>query len=182
MRFSFGYDEEDAWCMELKLVLERQIDLLMEKGVCLFYSGMSQGIDLWCAEIILDRKKRQPHIRLHAAIPCQEQANKWSAQQRERYFGILEGCDEVATMQAYYTSACMAQRNRYLIDHAAYLLAVYDGAPKGGISYAVRYAEALGREIIFIHPDTLEIVSKADLEALERRKQLRILPGRQGHR
>lgn len=70
----------------------------------------------------------------------------------------------------------MLERNRYMVDHAAYLLAVYDGGNKGGTAYTVRYAREKKREIIVIRPDTLELISAVDFEALERRKQIRILP------
>jgi uncharacterized phage-like protein YoqJ len=70
----------------------------------------------------------------------------------------------------------MLERNRYMVDHAAYLLAVYDGGNKGGTAYTVRYAREKKREIIVIRPDTLELISAVDIEALERRKQIRILP------
>ena len=46
----------------------------------------------------------------------------------------------------------MLKRNRYLIDHAAYLLAVYNGQRRGGTAMTVRYARKLGREIITIDP------------------------------
>ena len=79
-------------------------------------------------------------------------------------------------LNAHYTPECMLERNRYLVDHADYLIAVYDGGGKGGTAYTVRYAREKKKEIIVIQPDTLEVISAVDFEALERRKQLRILP------
>jgi hypothetical protein len=54
---------------------------------------------------------------------------------------------------------------------------VYDGGEKGGTAYTVRYAREKNRRIIVIRPDTLEVVLNADFEALERRKQWRIISG-----
>jgi uncharacterized phage-like protein YoqJ len=121
-------------------------------------------------------KRQYPHIQLIAALPCETQANKWSPAQRERYFNTLAACDDVITLSAHYTQQCMRERNNYMVDHAEYLLAVYDGSGKGGTAHTVRYAREKQQEIIVIHPDTLEVVSAVDFEALERRKQLRILP------
>lgn len=176
VRFSFGYDEEDEKCLRLKLVLARQISALIEGGVSLFYTGMALGTDQWCAGIVLDMKRQYPNVRLIAVLPCETQANKWSPEQRERYFNTLEQCDDVITLNARYTPGCMHERNRYMVDHVQYLLAVYDGGEKGGTAYTIRYAREKKREIIVIRPDTLEVVSAVDFEALERRKQLRILP------
>ncbi len=178
-RFSFGYDEEDEKCIQLKLVLAQQVNLLIESGVSSFYTGMAQGVDQSAAEIVLAMKRSYPHIQLIAVLPCGTQANKWSQEQRERYFNTLAVCDDVITLNARYTPQCMLERNRYMVDHAGYLLAVYDGGEKGGTAYTVRYAREKEREIIAIHPDTLETVSGVDFEALERRKQLRILPVKQ---
>ncbi len=83
------------------------------------------------------------------------------------------------TLNARYTPQCMQERNRYMVDHANYILAVYNGSGKGGTAYTIRYAREKKKETIVIHPDTLEIVSPVNLEALERRNQLRVLPGKQ---
>lgn len=176
VRFSFGYDEEDEKCIRLKLTLAAQISRLIESGVSTFYTGMALGTDQWCAEIVLDMKREYPNVRLIAVLPCETQASKWSPEQRERYFNTLADCDDVITLNTRYTPDCMLERNRYVVDHAAYLLAVYDGGNKGGTAYTVRYAREKKREIIVIRPDTLEVISAVDFEALERRKQIRILP------
>ena len=42
-------------------------------------------------------------------------------------------------------------RNRYLVDHANFLIAVYDGKP-GGTQYTVEYARKKGLEIVQIEP------------------------------
>ena len=51
----------------------------------------------------------------------------------------------------------MLERNRFLVDHASTLLAVYNGERRGGTASAMRYAQKIGREIIVIDPATLHI-------------------------
>ncbi len=51
-----------------------------------------------------------------------------------------------------YREGCMLKRNRYLVDHATCLLAVYNGEWRGGTAMTVRYARKLGREIIVLNP------------------------------
>ena len=48
----------------------------------------------------------------------------------------------------------MLDRNRFMVDHAAALLAVYNGERRGGTAATMRYAQKLGREIIVIDPVT----------------------------
>lgn len=45
----------------------------------------------------------------------------------EIYFSILEQADKVVYVSREYREGCMLKRNRYLVDHAACLLAVYNG-------------------------------------------------------
>ena len=180
-RYAFGYDEEHHHCVKLKETLAEQIALLIAGGITTFYSGMALGTDQWAAVIVLDAKKSHPHVKLIAALPCETQANKWSVEQRERYFDLLSECNDVITLQAHYTPTCMFERNRYLVDHAGYLLAVYDNGINGGTAYTVKYAQKQGRKIISIHPDTLDVISAADLEALKRRGELRLIKKSRGN-
>lgn len=48
----------------------------------------------------------------------------------------------------------MLDRNRFLVDHAATLLAVYNGESRGGTVATIRYAQKMGRKIIVIDPIT----------------------------
>ena len=155
--FKFGYHEEHPDCIRLKLVMLEQISALIDNGVTTFLTGMALGVDTWCAELILALKKEKPELRLIAVLPCETQANKWSAEQRERYFNILANCDETVYVSRRYTSQCMFMRNRWLVDHASFVLAVYNGAAKGGTAYTVRYAQSKQRAVIVINSDTGEV-------------------------
>lgn len=48
----------------------------------------------------------------------------------------------------------MLERDRFLVDHAAALLAVFNGARRSGTGATVNYARKIGREIIVIDPIT----------------------------
>ena len=175
MRYRFGYDEEDDKCLRLKAVLHEQIAVLISGGITTFYSGMALGADTWFAEAVLDMRRTNPKVKLIAVLPCETQANRWSSEQRERYFDILPKCDEVITLATHFTATCMQERNCYMIDHTDYLLAIYDNRKKGGTAYTVQYAQTQSRDIISIHPDTFEVMSATDLEAIRRRGELWIV-------
>lgn len=158
-RFSFGYDENNGKCKKLKALMSEYIDALIAGEVKTFYSGMALGVDQWAAEIVLDMKKAHPNIRLTAVIPCKTQADSWTAEQRERYNNILAGCNDIITLNDHYTRSCMFERNRHLVDHADYLLAVFDGGVKGGTAYTIKYAKQKHRQITVIHPDSLLVTT-----------------------
>ena len=159
-RFHFGYDESHEDCIKIKAALRKQIEFLIAKNVTIYYSGMAMGIDLWAATVVLDLKPSNPNIRLNAVVPCKTQADRWPSEQQELYYGILDKCDHVTTLYEKYTRSCMFERNRFMIDHSNYLLAVYDGVAKGGTAYTTSYAQKKGREIIIIHPDTLVVTNR----------------------
>jgi len=50
-----------------------------------------------------------------------------------------------------YEKDCMKTRNYYMVDHAAVLIAVYDGL-FGGTMQTVNYAKKQGLEVIEIRP------------------------------
>ncbi len=64
----------------------------------------------------------------------------------------MEQANSVVYVSREYSRDCMLKRNRFLVDHAACLLAVYNGKPQGGTAMTVRYARKLGRKIITLHP------------------------------
>ncbi len=151
-KFPWGYNEADARCVALKKALAGQIAKLADADYTDFFSGMAEGTDVWAAMAVLALKKENPALRLHCVLPCEGQADGWSASARERYFSILEQADEIVYVRREYSRDCMLERNRYLVDHAACLLAVYNGERRGGTAMTVRYARKLGREVVVIEP------------------------------
>lgn len=156
--YRFGYDEEHPDCARIKILMTTQIGALIGNGVRTFLSGMAAGADIWGAELVLRFKEDYPDVRLIAVIPCESQADKWSAELRERYFNILAKCDETVYISRQYTRDCMFKRNRWLIDHASFVIAIYNGSLKGGTAYTVDYARQKNRAVITINPDTLELM------------------------
>ena len=150
--FPWKYNEVASSCVLLKETLEEQIKLLVDRGVMDFLSGMAQGVDLWCAQIVLDLRKENPALKLHAILPCVGQERKWTVSAQERYRSILMQANEVIYVGQEYSRDCMLERNRYLVDHSSILLAVYNGAYRSGTGMTVRYAQKLGREVIVIDP------------------------------
>ena len=153
----FGFNEEDECCINLKKTLREQIiNPIENEDVTHFISGMAIGVDMYAAEIVLDLKARYPNITLESAIPCETQAVKWSMAQRERYYDIAARCDKETMLQSRYSPDCMDKRNRYMVDHADVLIAVWDGSPSG-TGKTVNYALRQGKPVVVINPRSLSI-------------------------
>jgi len=149
-KFPWRYDETDVRCTALKKELVNEIVHLVESGYTEFLSGMAEGTDTWAAQAVLALRKENPALKLHCVLPCEGQADKWSISAQERYFTILKQADSVVYVSRAYSKDCMQKRNRYLVDHATCLLAVYNGEPHGGTAMTVRYARKMGKEIILL--------------------------------
>ena len=79
-----------------------------------------------------------------------------------RYHSILDRADSIVYVSRTYYKNCMLDRNRFLVDHAAALLAVYNGERRGGTAATLRYAQKMSREIIVIDPIT-RLISRGDI-------------------
>ncbi len=73
---------------------------------------------------------------------------------RECYFSILDRADDVTYVSRKYSKSYMLRRNRYLVDHVACLLAVYNGERYDETAMTVRYARMLERKIVIIDPNS----------------------------
>ena len=82
--FPWKYDETASGCILLKEVLTEQITALSDSGVTDGFSGMALGVDLWCAQIVLDLQKKNPALKIHCVLPCEGQADGWSDSAREQ--------------------------------------------------------------------------------------------------
>ena len=136
-------------CEELRSKLKKNIVALIERGVVFFGAGGAWGFDMLAEETVLRLKEEYPHIRLVLVLPCppEQQTLKWSADQRQRYYEILERADKVRILSPQYTCDCMLARNRHLVDGRAYLVC-YLREQRGGTAYTVGYAREQGLQII----------------------------------
>lgn len=138
-KLPWGFDELDERCLLLKRRIADAVEAAYEEGYRHFICGMAQGCDLYFCESALRLRRERPGVTVEAAVPCPTQADAWPAEQRARYRRLLESCDYETMVSARYTSFCMQRRDRYMVDHASLLIAVYDGSP-GGTRYTVEYA------------------------------------------
>lgn len=157
-RFKFKYNENNTGCKRLKKRLYDQFILLYKQGVRRFLIGGSLGVDIWSGEILL-KLKEQPEYRdieLALVLPHPAHDAQWDQRSRNRLAFLLAHSADHVTMGTQVNAESYRRRNRYLVDHADCLLAVYDNdrTVRSGTGQTVRYAEKLEMPIVLIHPDT----------------------------
>lgn len=82
-----------------------------------------------------------------AAVPFTGQHYKWDPEHIRRYHEILTAAEAVHTITAGgYSTQAMEIRNRWMVDHADRMVALWDGSG-GGTGNCVRYAKRKKVEI-----------------------------------
>ncbi len=147
-------DEQDPRCIALKVSIRRAVEGAYEKGYRHFICGMAQGCDFYFCEAVQALRGLRSDVTVEAAIPCEEQAQRWPERDRERYFDLVGQCDFETMVQHHYDRGCMLRRNRYMVDRSNLLIAAFDGT-LGGTMYTVTYAmkQNIEVEIIDIEPE-----------------------------
>ena len=127
--------------------LGAEIQNAIEGGCTTFYSGMQRGVDLWAAEEVLRLRDAGEPVRLVAAAAFHGMEERWSEEWKRRYERVLAAADEVVFVSDAPGRAAYFERNRYMVDHAARLIAVYCGGG-GGTLETMRYARNKRRAVI----------------------------------
>ena len=131
-KLSFSEDTVRKW-------LALQIDEAIENGSTRFISGMQRGVDLWAAELVLERRNAGSGIRLIAACAFPQMENGWEASWQEAYETILAQVDEKYTIAAQPDRKAYLARDRWMVDRSSKVIAVYSGSP-GGTRATINYA------------------------------------------
>ncbi|MCD8382031.1 MAG: DUF1273 domain-containing protein [Clostridiales bacterium] len=145
----------DFRTLSLTDALWKRIQSSYEDGYTHFLSGMALGTDLLCAELVLRlRADTGGAVELIPVIPYPGQAERWKQEDRCRYREILQMCREnLVVVSPCYSKTCYFLRNRYLVDHAAKIIGVYDGSPSGGTHQTLEYARQKGLEMELLMPE-----------------------------
>ena len=161
-KFPWRHNEEDCRCMALKTALTQQIIKLAKAGITDFYCGGADGVDCWAGWAVLKLREQVPTLRLHCILPYEGQADGWSDLSQERYRFILGQADSVEYVSREYRKDCMLERNHRLVEMADLILAVYNGERRGGTAATVRYARKLKKELLILHPLSLEVTKEKE--------------------
>ena len=157
-KFNFKYNENDVECIMLKSKLIQEIERLYFQGFKLFLTGCAMGVDIWCAEIVLDLKRKFNDIELYCIIPFEKQSEKWKQEYKLRYNYILENCTRQILLQKEYTKDCYLKRNKFLIDKANVIIGVYDeNHLSSGTKNTLNYALNMNKKIILVDPNLLKV-------------------------
>jgi len=131
----------------IMLRLNAEIERLIQQGVTDFISGGALGFDQIAASLIIAKKETGGNIRLIFALPCRNQDEHWTSEQKRLYRSLLNEADEVRYVSEEYNPDCMKNRNYYMVEHSAYCVCAMLHN-RSGTSQTVSYARKKGLQII----------------------------------
>ena len=134
--------EETAYVKE---TLRQEIKKAVNDGFTVFLSGFADGVDQYFAEIVLELQNKNPELKLIAVLPYRKR--KDSLCQKEHTNALLNACAEIMVIQEENRPSVYAKRNRYMVEHADRVIAVYDGREKGGTVKTIRFAHQFRKEL-----------------------------------
>ncbi|MBO5111110.1 MAG: DUF1273 family protein [Clostridia bacterium] len=148
--FPFPCGEEEPLFLTYRRKLLTNVNELIHFGYDTFITGMAEGADIDFALTVLYLKKSYEHIRLEAALPCPIYHPKKSSPYDRQRGSILERCDRIHLISDHYYRGCMDQRNRFMVDQANMVYAIWSGSRKGGTWNTIKYAQRCEKEIRYL--------------------------------
>ena len=134
-------DQLDRVELELRELIRRAIGA----GYDTFISGFAEGADLAFARLVLEFQAKYP-VKLEAAIPY---AGRLKCPNPE-FQSLLAKCSNVHIVSEEYSPGCFFERNRFMVDRADIVIAVYDGRKRGGTYQTIGYAKEVGKQIVYV--------------------------------
>lgn len=132
---------------EIKPLLETAIDNAISDGYVTFITGMAEGVDIWAAEIVLEKKKENKDLHLICAVPHPGFEKRRSQYETGRYKNIIKNADYVTTISDNYYRACYQKRNIWMVDRSSLVITVFNGTASG-TKNTVDYARKIGVRVV----------------------------------
>lgn len=141
-----GHRPEKVEGLEGQIIVELRKEILdaIDHGHTTFLTGMSRGVDLWAADIIIHLRRYNPELKLIGVIPFEGFESNWSVDWKKHYKLVRKELDWLHVVSKEYNPDVYQLRNQFMVDHSSMVLAVYNGQP-GGTQNTIRYAH--GRDV-----------------------------------
>lgn len=132
-------------------------------GYDTFLSGMADGIDLICAEIVHNLKSmgKYPNIKLVCVIPYENQYKEMYTDSDKYIYSMLTAtCDEKIILSQSREKGCYRIRNKFMTDHSSLIIGAmkYKSAGSGTLQ-TVNLAKAGGLTMKIISLDKNSVLN-----------------------
>ena len=150
--FTGHRDIPTSLACRIPTALKNRLRRYIMQGAYRFRVGGAIGFDTVVELCVLELKEEFPHIELELVIPCPNQTRGWSIEMKRVYNYILSRANRVECVSDRYTSHCMHDRNRRLVDESQVCIAFLQ-KNYGGTAYTYAYALRRGIEVVNLYDE-----------------------------
>ena len=110
-------------------------------------------------KVTLKEKVGYEDIEIIVVLPFIGHDSKWPEQSKKRLKNLIQKATGCIIVSQDTNTSSYKKRNYYLVDHAEYLVGVFDNKRnmRSGTAQTVNYALRQGKQITLIHPDTADV-------------------------
>lgn len=153
--FGGNRDKQGMKCLVSSIQL--YIEQAVSDGYDTFISGMAEGVDLICAEIVHNLITRKGmDLKLICAVPYKGQGSKELSSPVDKYVYsmIIQDCTQVIYTGESKSRSCYKIRNQFMVDNSSRIIGVYkDKGTGSGTSQTMKLAKKAGLEMEIIYLD-----------------------------
>jgi len=147
--------------------LEKEIRQAVADGLNVFITGMARGVDIWAAQIVLMLRDEGCDVKLMCACPYEGFERSWSQDWQNQYREILASADLVKYVCGGYSRSCFQIRNEWMVNHAARVIAVFNGE-KSGTKNTIDYGFVINRTFSLVAAVAPQLRKKKFLQIIDK--------------
>ena len=150
----FGGDRHSQGMRNLISTLYLIISETANEGYDTFISGMADGIDIICADIVSQMISQGSKLNLICAVPYSGQVKEHRTPRGAYLYKTLTARFPTVVLSREYYPRCYKDRNAFMVAHSSKLIGVYKHKTRGsGTLQTVRMAQRAGLECRLIRLD-----------------------------
>ena len=123
--------------------LKHAVEFAIGRGKKTFVCGMARGIDLWAGQVVIEKKRACPDIKLICATPFVGFESRWDTSWQQLYTFVLTHADYKVAISKKYDPGCFQRRNEWMVNHSSMVIAAYNGE-RGGTRNTIQFAKGHG--------------------------------------
>ncbi|GGG17304.1 DUF1273 domain-containing protein [Paenibacillus abyssi] len=122
------FDQKNKGILYIKKAIEGKLIPLVEEGLEWVVTSGQYGVDLWACEVVIEMKRRYPHLKLSVISAYLNPEEKWKEEKQDYYRDILKQVDYHGTVshQPYNGVWQLTARDDLLLRKTDGILLFYD--------------------------------------------------------
>ncbi|BCN31282.1 SLOG family protein [Anaeromicropila herbilytica] len=139
---------------ELISKIEKVIDCLVSNNnVSEFICNMDIGLTIHAAKSVLNMKKKYSFLKLRCAIPYETQSEYYPEYVRDKYYSIIEHCDNEVLVSRQKSPIARERSIQYMIDRSDIVFFICEKSYLNKIKRYVSMTNA-DKKYVYLNPKT----------------------------